>query len=71
MDAVQDQVLIEMEAIQARRLAQVLESPLQAQATECADCGDPIDPRRVRAAPGCSRCVGCQGRMERQASHRR
>lgn len=68
MDAVQDLVLIELEQMQARRLAQATAVPvpdLRSRVLMCADCGERIDPRRVRAMPGCSRCLDCQARAER------
>lgn len=73
MDAVQDLVLIELEQMQARRLAQVQQLPvpnLRLRAVYCAECGERIDPRRVRAQPGCTRCVECERMSERRASRR-
>lgn len=35
-------------------------------AEECEDCGKPIPEGRRLAAPGCTRCIGCQERVERE-----
>jgi RNA polymerase-binding transcription factor DksA len=34
--------------------------------TVCITCAAPIPVGRLRAAPGAVRCVGCQGRIDRQ-----
>lgn len=33
-------------------------------ATHCIDCDDPIPQARRDAAPGCDRCIDCQGAWE-------
>lgn len=35
-------------------------------AEECAGCGEEIDPARRAAMPSATRCIVCQGRVERQ-----
>jgi phage/conjugal plasmid C-4 type zinc finger TraR family protein len=35
-------------------------------ALECEDCGETIPEARRRAVPGCTRCVACQGELERR-----
>lgn len=70
MDAAQDLQLLEIERLQARRLA-ALNVPVpdvRRHAVCCADCGQPIDPRRVRALPACQRCTNCQAAAERRAA---
>jgi DnaK suppressor protein len=33
---------------------------------ECVDCGEPIAAARLRAYPAATRCIGCQGALERR-----
>lgn len=70
MDHVQDQVLVELEAMQARRLARVPVPPALGTVLFCAHCGEVIDPRRVRAVPGVCTCVQCQSLHERRGGLR-
>ncbi len=41
-------------------------TPQGESAEECEDCGDDIPEPRRNAAPGCTRCIGCQQRWERE-----
>lgn len=33
---------------------------------ECVDCGEPIAPARLRAYPAATRCIVCQGALEKR-----
>ncbi|GIK85620.1 MAG: TraR/DksA family transcriptional regulator [Burkholderiales bacterium] len=33
---------------------------------ECVDCGEPIAPARLRAYPAATRCIACQGALEKR-----
>ena len=33
---------------------------------ECTDCGEAIAPARLRAYPAATRCIACQGAVERR-----
>lgn len=35
---------------------------------ECVDCGEPIAPARLRAYPAATRCIACQGALEKRAA---
>jgi len=45
--------------------------PTGASAAECEDCGEEIPKGRQKAAPGCTRCIGCQDRYERNQRRER
>ncbi len=34
--------------------------------SECVDCADTMPVERMQAAPGCTRCIYCQGLAERR-----
>jgi len=39
--------------------------PTGESAAECEDCSEEIPKERQKAAPGCTRCITCQGSYER------
>ena len=41
--------------------------PLGAAMRVCIDCEEPIPEVRRQAAPGCTRCIACQQKAERNA----
>lgn len=45
---------------------QLAATPRGEAASECEDCEAPIPVKRREAAPGCTRCLDCQERHERQ-----
>ena len=45
---------------------QLARMPQGEAATECEDCEHPIPEQRQQAAPGCTRCIHCQQKFERQ-----
>lgn len=70
MDIV-DQASLLIETRRAAAIATSIEALAVPGAAVCVGCGDDIEPESRAALPSARRCIECQTRVERRASHRK